>query len=130
MLRNHEFALIESVLTSLTIIKQHAIDNDDFYNATGLTIADINKQITELKTMHATRTHERVRANARSNAYNKAHPELHRRLQKAYVERHKHGGNDRVKKYQSEYYLRVTKPARQARAKAKKEQKMCHTVDL
>lgn len=128
MLRNHEFTLIESVLTSLTIIKQHAIDSDDFYNATGLTIADIDRQISELRTMHAARTHERKLANARSNAYNKAHPELHRRLQKAYTERHKN--RDRVKKYQSEYYLRVTKPARQARAKAKREQKLCHTIDL
>lgn len=89
MLTNKELNTIISTITMLTAIKDYAINIDDnnLYNVTGITVANIQSTIKELQAIKVkTLTIKKSRSD-HANAWNKAHPDQHRKHSRDYARR-------------------------------------------
>lgn len=81
MLTKQEEKNISKVSTLLTAVKFYileSIDGNDFYNETGITIADIEKAINRLNRIHTNSKINKQKNSMVANKYNKKHPEVHR----------------------------------------------------
>lgn len=91
MLKNEDLKQISKANILLTIIYQYTleIDNNDFYDKTGITSKDIHDSIKALTHIHTVEKLKHLRASEQANKWNKTNPEKHRQHNKDYIKRKK-----------------------------------------
>lgn len=91
MLKNSELKDISYAISMLTAIKIYAINQDssEFYDNTGITIIDIERQIKALEKIHLNTTLQKKKCSEQANKWNKTHIERHREINKNYERRKK-----------------------------------------